>query len=138
MKVSLKAGLTYEFKFKIPASKTVAHLFPEAPEFQMMPEVLATGFMVGLFEWACIRAIEPHINWPKEQSVGIHVNVSHLAATPPGLTVHINVKLEKVAGRRLSFSIVADDGIDKISEGTHERFIIDADKFNASVRTKSG
>ena len=136
MKKSLQPGLTYTFKFKIPENKTVPHLYPESPEFQDMPRVLATGFMVGLFEWTCIQAINPHIDWPREQTVGIDVKLNHIAATPPGLTVTVNVKLEEVEGRKLVFSIVADDGIDKISEGTHDRFIIDAAKFNAKMAAK--
>ena len=137
MKNSLQPGLTYEFKFKVPENKTVPHLFPESPEFQAMPNVLATGFMMGLFEWTCIQAINPHIDWPREQTVGINVKLNHIAATPPGLTVTVKVKLEEVEGRKLVFSIVADDGIDKISEGTHDRFIIDADKFNAKMDAKA-
>jgi fluoroacetyl-CoA thioesterase len=136
MKHSLRPGLTYTFKFKVPENKTVPHLYPESPEFQAMPNVLATGFMVGLFEWTCIQAINPHIDWPREQTVGIDVKLNHIAATPPGLTVTVNVKLEEVEGRKLIFSIVADDGIDKISEGTHDRFIIDAAKFNAKMAAK--
>jgi len=136
MKNSLQPGLTYTFKFKIPENKTVPHLYPESPEFQVMPKVLATGFMVGLFEWTCIQAINPHIDWPREQTVGIDVKLNHIAATPPGLTVTVNVKLEEVEGRKLVFSIAADDGIDKISEGTHDRFIIDAAKFNAKMAAK--
>ena len=101
-----------------------------------MPKVLATGFMVGLFEWTCIQAINPHIDWPREQTVGIDVKLSHLAATPPGLSVTVKVRLVQVEGRKLVFSIVADDGIDKISEGTHQRFIIDAAKFNARLAAK--
>jgi fluoroacetyl-CoA thioesterase len=137
MKPSLKSGLTFEFKFRVPENKTVPHLYPESPEFQMMPRVLATGFMVGLFEWACILAINPHIDWPEEQTVGIHLNLSHVAATPPGLTITVKGKLEEVDGRKLSFSLVADDGVDKISEGTHERFIINAEKFNTKMAAKA-
>ncbi len=137
MKNSLKSGLIFNFQYKVPDNKTVPHLYPEAPEFQEMPEVLATGFMIGLFEWTCIQAINPHIDWPREQTVGIAVNLSHLAATPPGLIVNVKVKLVEVEGRRLVFSIVADDGIDTISEGTHDRFIIDAAKFNAKVAAKN-
>src|SRR6185503_10650797 len=81
MKETLKPGLTHRFKFKIPATKTVPHLYPEADASQQMPEVLATGYMVGLLEWACIDAINPHLDWPREQSLGTHINVSHLAAT---------------------------------------------------------
>ena len=137
MKDSLKPGLTFEFKFKVPEDKTVPHLYPESPEFQMMPKVLATGFMVGLFEWACIQAINPHIDWPDEQTVGVQVNFTHVAATPAGLTVKVKVKLEEVEGRKLSFSVVADDGIDKISEGWHDRFVINAAKFNAKMADKA-
>jgi fluoroacetyl-CoA thioesterase len=137
MKPSLKSGLAFEFRFKVPENKTVPHLYPESPEFQIMPRVLATGFMVGLFEWACIQAINPHIDWPEEQTVGIQLNLSHVAATPPGLTITVRGKLEEVDGRRLSFSLVADDGVDKISEGTHERFIINAAKFNAKMAAKA-
>ena len=137
MKNSLKPGLVFNFQYTVPENKTVPHLYPEAPEFHEMPKVLATGFMVGLFEWTCIQAINPHIDWPREQTVGIAVMLSHLAATPPGLTVNVKVKLEEVEGRRLVFSIAADDGIDTISEGTHDRFIIDAAKFNAKIAAKN-
>lgn len=137
MRDSLQPGLTFQYGFKVPENKTVPFLYPEAPEFGVMPKVLATGFMVGLFEWVCIQAVNPHIDWPNEQTVGIGVKLSHLAATPPGLTVTVKVKLEKVEGKKLTFSIVADDGVDKISEGTHERFIIDAAKFNAKLEAKA-
>ena len=89
-----------------------------------------------LFEWTCIQAINPHIDWPREQTVGIDIKLNHLAATPPGLSVVVKVELKEVEGRKLVFSIVADDGIDKISEGTHQRFIIDAAKFNAKLAAK--
>jgi len=102
-----------------------------------MPRVFATGFMVGLFEWACIQAINPYIDWPREQTVGVAIDVTHVAATPPGLTVTIKGKLEKVEGRKLTFSLTADDGIDKISEGSHERFVIDAAKFNSKAASKA-
>jgi fluoroacetyl-CoA thioesterase len=137
MKDTLRPGLTHEFRFRVPENKTVPHLYPEAQEFQVMPRVLATGFMVGLLEWACIQAINPHLDWPNEQSVGTLVNFSHTAATPPGMNVTVRVKLESVEGRKLTFSVTADDGIDKISEGTHERFVIDAAKFNSKLAAKA-
>jgi len=137
MKDTLQPGLTFEFSFPIHEGKTVPHLYPESPEFQLMPRVFATGFMVGLFEWACIQAINPHIDWPREQTVGVSINVNHIAATPPGFTVTIKGKLEKVEGRKLTFFLAADDGIDKISEGSHERFVIDAAKFNSKAASKA-
>jgi fluoroacetyl-CoA thioesterase len=137
MKETLRAGLTHRFRFTIPATKTVPHLYPESAMFQEMPQVLATGFMVGLMEWACIEAIRPHLDWPREQSLGTLVNFTHLAATPPGLTVTVNVRLDSVDGSRLTFFLVADDGIDKIAEGTHQRFVIDAARFTARVAEKA-
>ena len=137
MAITLTPGMTFEFAYVVPENKTVPHLFPEFDEGQVMPKVLATGFMVGLFEFACIRFINNHIDWPREQTVGAHVDLSHLAATPPGMTVTVRGLLEKVEGKKLTFSIVADDGRDKISEGRHERFIIDAAKFNAAVAKKA-
>ncbi len=137
MKETLQPGLTFDFRFTVPENKTVPYLYPESAEFQEMPRVLATGYMVGLFEWACIQALNPHLNWPREQTVGIHVDLSHTAATPPGLTVTVKGMLEKVEGRKLTFSLTADDGADLISQGYHERFVIDAAKFNAKAEAKA-
>jgi fluoroacetyl-CoA thioesterase len=136
MKETLQPGLTHQFKFEVPSTKTVPHLYPESQMFRQMPEVLATGFMVGLMEWACIEALRPYLDWPQEQSLGVLVNFSHLAATPPGLTVTVDVTLDRVEGRRLTFSVTAHDGVDKIAEGTHERVVIDRDRFNAKVSEK--
>jgi len=138
MKETLKAGIEHELRFRVPDSKTVPALYPEASEFQVMPRVLATGYMVGLIEWACIQAVNPHIDWPNEQTVGISINVNHTAATPPGFEVCARVKLIEVDGKRLVFETELSDGVDNISRGTHERFIIDAEKFNRKVRQKAG
>jgi fluoroacetyl-CoA thioesterase len=137
MKDTLQPGLTYQFKFEVPPTKTVPHLYPESEMFRQMPEVLATGFMVGLMEWACIEALRPHLDWPREQSLGVHVNFSHVAATPPGLTVTVDVRLDRIEGRKLSFSVSANDSIDKIAEGTHQRIVIDSERFNAKIAEKT-
>jgi fluoroacetyl-CoA thioesterase len=136
MNHTLQQGMSFDFAYRVPPEKTVPRLFPEFSEGGQMPEVLATGFMVGLIEFACIKFINPHIDWPRQQTVGVHINVSHTAPTPPGLTVTVTGRLEKVDGRRLSFAFEASDGIDTICTGTHERFIIDAEKFNAAVAKK--
>ena len=137
MRETLQTGLSHEFSFVVPQTKTVSYLYSESPEFQVMPEVFATGFMVGLIEWTCIQLLEAHLDWPREQSVGTHVDFSHIAATPPGFTVTVRVRLERVEGRKLIFSVEADDGVDPICQGTHERFVIDAAKFNARVAEKA-
>jgi len=136
MKDTLKPGIESEFTFRIPESKTVPALYPESAEFQEMPEVFATGFLVGFLEWACIQAINPHLDWPGEQTVGIHIDVSHTAATPAGFLVTAKVKLIEVDGRRLLFEVEAHDGMDLISKGKHERFVINKEKFNAKMKEK--
>ena len=136
MKDTLAVGLQYQHTFKVPASKTVPALYPEADEFLAMPEVFATGYLVGFLEWACIKAINPYLDFPNEQTVGTHINVSHQAATPVGLTVTANVELIEIEGRKLTFKVEAHDGIDVISQGTHERFIINKEKFDSKVLSK--
>jgi fluoroacetyl-CoA thioesterase len=136
MKETLKAGIRYEHKFTVPHSKTVPALYPESEEFMAMPAVFATGFLVGFLEWACIKAINPHLDWPQEQTVGTHIDVSHEAPTPPGLEITATVKLIAVEGKKLIFSVEAHDGIDLISKGRHERFVINKEKFDAKVLAK--
>ena len=136
MKPTLQLGATAQHAFRIPAEKTVPYLFPEAREFQQMPTVFATGFMVGLMEWTCMKVIEPHLD-EGEGSLGVHINVSHLAATVPGQTVTVDAECTKVDGRRVTFRVFAHDGIDKISEGEHERVVVNWDKFVSRVNAKA-
>ena len=138
MKETLKPGIVYEHKFVVPPSKTVPALYPESDEFVAMPEVFATGFLVGLLEWACIKAINPHLDWPHEQTVGTHIDVSHDAATPTGFEVTARVELIAVEGKKLVFAVEAHDGIELISRGKHERFVINKEKFDSRLATKRG
>ena len=137
MKDTLKPGLSHTFQFRIPANKTVPHLYPESDLFRDMPDVLATGFMVGLMEWACVDALRPYLDWPAEQTLGTHVSFSHEAATLPGMTVTVKVRLTQVDGRKLRFEVEADDGVDIISRGSHERFVIDTARFREKIAKKS-
>jgi fluoroacetyl-CoA thioesterase len=137
MTESLKPGIKFEYAYCVPENKTVPHLFPEFPEAAPMPEVFATGYLVGLIEFACIKFINPYIDWPVEQTVGIQIHINHSAPTPPGMTVTVKGTLDKVEGRKLSFSVEAFDDKEKISAGTHERFIIQAEKFKAAVKAKA-
>ncbi len=135
MTTSIKPGLSHEFSYVVPENKTVPHLFPEAAEFQVMPRVLATGFMVGLVEWTCVRALAPHLE-SGSVTVGTHVNLSHSAATPPGLTVTVQVRLTEVKDKKLTFGVTAHDGVDTICTGTHDRFIVDEARFAAGIAKK--
>ena len=136
MKDSLRAGLEGVFRYRVPDSKTVPHIYPEAPDFQLMPRVFATGYLVALAEWACLELIKPHLDWPAEMTLGTHVDLSHAAATPPGFTVEVRVRLEQVEGRKLVFAVVAHDGVDEISRGRHERHVIDAQRFARKLAAK--
>jgi fluoroacetyl-CoA thioesterase len=133
MRDTLKPGIRHEFTFEVPDDKTVPALFPESPEFQAMPRVFASGFLVGLIEWTCIQAIVPHIDWPREQSVGTHFDLGHSAPTPPGCPVTVAVELVEVEKRRLRFRVSAHDDVGAVSEGTHERFVVDAERFEAAL-----
>ena len=136
MKPTLKVGLTHRFNYLVPESQTVQAVFPEASMFQSMPRVFATPFMVGLMEWTCMQLIEPHLD-PGEGSLGIHVNFSHDAPTPPGLTVAVDAVCSSVAGKLLSFDVKAHDGFDLIGQGTHQRFVVAWEQFNATVADKA-
>ena len=136
MKPTLRPGIRHQHVFKVPASKTVPALYPESEDFAAMPEVFATGFLVGFLEWACILAIKPHLDWPRELTLGTHVDVSHEAATPPGLEVTATVELLAVEGRKLTFAVEAHDGVDVIARGRHERFVIDRARFDAKMTVK--
>ena len=136
MKPSLVPGLTHRFSYTIPENKTVPFTYPEAPDIASMPKVFATGFMVVLLEWVCIQLLTPHLD-EGEGSLGTHVDVSHLAATPPGLTVTVDVECVEVAGRKVAFKVRAHDGVDLIGEGRHERAVVRWDRFNARVADKT-
>jgi fluoroacetyl-CoA thioesterase len=136
MKPTLKPGLTHRFAYRVPDDKTVPHLYPEVTDFRTMPRVFATGYMVGLMEWVCMQAMAPHLD-PGEGSLGVHVDVNHTAATPPGFTVTVDVECTQVVGKRVTFQVKAHDGVDQIGAGRHERFVVAWDRFNASVAAKS-
>jgi fluoroacetyl-CoA thioesterase len=136
MKDTLKPGAGAQFVFRVTAEKTVPHLYPEAPEFGEMPTVFATGFMVGLMEWTCLKLLAPHME-PGEGSLGVHIDVSHIAATVPGQTVTVDAECTKVQGRRVFFKVSAHDGIELIGEGRHERMIIPWSRFVARVNEKA-
>jgi fluoroacetyl-CoA thioesterase len=136
VKTTLKPGMTHRFAYQVPENKTVPYTYPESPEIAAMPKVFATGNMIVLMEWTCTQLLAPHLD-PGEGSLGVHVNVSHLAATLPGMTVTVDVECAEVVGQRVAFKVKAHDGIDLIGEGRHERFVVMLDKFNARLAAKA-
>jgi len=136
MKPTLKPGMTHRFAYKVPLNKTVPFTYPEAPEIAAMPKVFATGFMVVLIEWTCMQLLAPHLD-AGEGSLGVKVDISHLAATPPGLTVTVDCECLEVKGMKVAFKVRVHDGVDLIGEGRHERYVVPWDKFNARVAEKA-
>lgn len=136
MKETFKPGLKHRFTYVVPEEKTVPHIYRESAEMRVMPAVFATGFMVTLMEWTCVQLMAPHLD-EGEGSLGVHVDVSHVAATPAGFPVTVDVELLEVEGRRAWFSVKAHDGVDLIGEGRHGRFIVEWDRFNRRVAEKA-
>ena len=136
MKSSLKPGLMHQLRFRVTDRQTVPNFYPESPMFSTMPAVFATGYMVGLFEWCCTELLNEHLD-PGEGSLGIHVNFSHLAGTPPGLTVTVDCEVTKVDGKRVSFRVRGHDGVELIGEGDHDRAIVNYEKFNQRAEEKA-
>src|ERR1700730_5723629 len=99
--------------------------------------VLATQVMINLMEAAaldCVEALLPD----GHQSLGIHLDVTHNAATPVGMRVVATARLVGVEGRRLKFAVEARDEKEPIGGGTHERVVVNVERFDERVRKKIG
>lgn len=137
MRESLKPGLRTTLEYPVPQGRTVPELLPESEHFRVMPRVLATGYLVGLVEWACIQAITDHLD-DGERTLGVHVDLSHEAPTPPGATVSIEVELVGVERAQLEFEVLARDEVAVICRGRHRRAVIDVARFERRVATRRG
>ena len=135
MKDTLAAGLEHTFSFTVSKEKTVPYVYPESDLFCEMPEVFATAFMVGFMEWACMEALRPYLE-EGERTLGTMINITHQAATPPGMTVTACVKCLEVDGKRTLWEIEARDEVEVIGKGTHERFTVNNEKFCARLEAK--
>jgi fluoroacetyl-CoA thioesterase len=98
--------------------------------------VLATPTMINLIEEAALAAVE-HLLPEGKQSLGTHIDVSHVAATPVGMKVEAEAKLIEVDGRKLTFAVSARDEMDLISEGRHDRVVVTAATFQARINEKA-
>jgi len=98
-------------------------------------EVLATPVMINLFEAAALAAIEQHLP-PGHQSLGIHLDVSHTAATPVGLRVTATAEVVHVEGRTVTFNVAARDEFEEIGGGTHQRVVVSVARFDERVQRK--
>jgi len=101
-----------------------------------MPEVYGTPFMIYLMEVAASNAVQPWLpsGWV---SVGVDVNIRHLAATPLGRTVTARAKVTKVTEKLIEFEVEAHDGVNLIGKGTHSRAPINLERFEKSLSKSS-
>jgi fluoroacetyl-CoA thioesterase len=97
--------------------------------------VLATPVMINLIEAAALAAVEDHLPIG-HQSLGIHLDVRHFAATPVGMRVTATAELIAVEGRTLTFRVNARDEREAIGDGTHQRVAVNVEKFDARVQKK--
>jgi fluoroacetyl-CoA thioesterase len=136
MKPTLAPGLIAAHTFTVTSANTVPHLAMDRSTFDDIPDVLATAYMIVMMEAAATKVLRPHLD-ANEGSLGIAVNVTHLAATLPGQTVTATAEIVAVEGRKVTFKVSAHDGIDTIGEGTHSRAIVPWDRFKAGVAAKA-
>ncbi len=99
--------------------------------------VLSTPNMIGHMEGTCRNLVLPMLE-PGHDTVGTHVNVYHLGASPMGMEVTFRAEITAVDGRRIQFRVEAFDSSEKIGEGTHERTVIDVARFTEKMRAKFG
>ncbi len=98
-------------------------------------DVLATPQMIGWMEQAAVQAVDPLLPGGL-CTVGAHLDVRHLAATPPGGSVTATALLIEIEGRRLTFQISAHDDAGPIGQGTHTRYIVRLDEFMARAQER--
>jgi predicted thioesterase len=98
-------------------------------------EVLATPVMINLFEAAALAAVE-HLLPAGHQSLGIHLDVSHTAATPIGLRVTATAEVVHLEGRTVTFKVAARDDFEEIGGGTHQRVAVSVERFDERVQRK--
>lgn len=136
MKDSLTPGLRATLTMRVTPEMLVPRLAGLFANFGDMPEVLATMAMVGFVESACLKCLSGHLD-PGEHSVGVAVDVSHVAATPVGMEIRAEVELVAVEVRRLSFAVKVFDEAGLIGEGRHRRAVITVARFRERVQAKA-
>ncbi len=129
--MALEPGLTGEIDRIVTGADTAATYGSG-----LVP-VLSTPHLIALMESASQTAVQPYLA-EGQTSVGVHVDMRHLAATPVGMRVRVRAELLEVDGRRLRFHVEAWDEVEKVGEAHHERFIVDEARFMRRVSEKSG
>ncbi len=125
----IKAGLSASTEIMVGTRDTAPHVGSGKIK------VLATPVLVMLLEEAALNAVEGLLP-AGQQTVGTRLDVSHTAATPVGMRVHAHAEVVKVEGRKLLFRVWAEDEVERIGEGSHERIIVTVDRFDLRTQGK--
>jgi predicted thioesterase len=128
MKESLAAGLTTTSRIVVDDSRTISFMGDDG-------RVYATPELVRDIEMTCRDLLLGHLD-EGQDSVGTHVEITHMAATPMGMWVDITVTVSALDGRAVNFEISARDPLEQICRGSHTRFIVDVAKTFARLKTK--
>ena len=129
MKPSLQPGVSLTRKILVDRERTIDFMGEDA-------RVYATPSMILDIERTCRDLILQHTD-AGEDSVGIEVAIKHLAATLPGMTVEIDVRVTAVEGRKVTFEVTAKDEIEAISGGIHARFVVNVGKTVERLKAKA-
>ena len=129
MKPSLEPGVSSTRRITVDRERTIGFMGEEA-------RVYATPRLVGDIEYTCRDLLLAHLD-PGEDSVGVEIALKHLAPSLTGMTVEIGVSVTAVAGRKVSFEVVARDELDEISRGTHVRFVVEVAKTIERLQAKA-
>jgi predicted thioesterase len=133
MKSTLSVGLTTQRELLVDESRCIGFMGKEGM-------VYATPRMVSDVEYTCRDFLLAHLD-PGEDSVGAHVSIDHLAATPLGLSVSIQIRISQVDRRKVTFEFSVRDPIEEVGRGKHVRFVVDTAKTRerlAAKRAKAG
>ena len=128
---NIPIGAKGEFQMLVTSEVAITFLGTEDTR------VLSTPHMIGFMEMTCRNTVLPLLDAGYD-TVGTHVNVAHLAASPIGMSVTFTAEVIRVDGRRVEFRVEARDEKEKIGEGTHERAIINIAKFATRLAQKQG
>ncbi len=128
MKPNVKPGLEHEIVRVVTRELSVRGM-------RDVPPVFATAEMIRMMEMAAYHLLEPFYE-EGEASVGTAIDVRHTAATPLGMRVRARARLTKVDGKRFLFDVAAFDEKERVGAGTHERFVIDIDRFRTRMDKK--
>lgn len=130
MEIPFVTGATKERRIKVSSSQTTSFLWEGE-------NVFSTPSMIAQMEETCRLLLkEQFLQDQESDSVGTHVNIRHLAATPVGTEVLLRAKITGVNDQRITFDVQAFDKLDKIGEGIHERFVINIPRFRAKFNEK--